>query len=137
MEAVLLGRLIIHGRMPGLNDYIAAERSNRYQAAKMKHEWQTLVCHEIRNQLKGVKLIEPVFLAYTFYEPNKRRDHDNVSGFAHKVIQDALVQMGVLRDDGWDYVAGFVDWFRLDKKEPHIVVDVLRGDDLHDWEVNG
>ena len=137
MEAVLLGRLIIHGRMPGLNDYIAAERSNRYMAAKMKHEWQTLVCHEIRRQWRGLKFEEPVFLGYKFYEANKRRDHDNVAGFAHKVVQDAMVQMEVIRDDGWDYISGFIDWFQVDKKEPHIVIDVMRGDDLTDWEVNG
>ncbi len=136
MEAVLLGRLIIHGRMPGLNDYIAAERSNRYQAAKMKHQWQQLVCNEIRNQWRGLKFTEPIFLGYKFYEPNKRRDHDNVAGFAHKVVQDAMVQMEVIRDDGWDYIAGFIDWFQVDKKEPHIVIDVMRGDDLTDWEVH-
>lgn len=136
MEAVLLGRLIIPGRMPGLNDYIAAERSNRYMAAKMKHEWQTLVCKEIRRQWRGLKFEEPIFLGYKFYESNKRRDHDNVAGFAHKVVQDAMVQMEVIRDDGWDYISGFIDWFQVDKKEPHIVIDVMRGDDLTDWEVH-
>lgn len=136
MEAVLLGRLIIPGRMPGLNDYIAAERSNRYMAAKMKHEWQQTVCHEIRRQWRGLKFDEPIFLGYKFYEANKRRDHDNVAGFAHKVVQDAMVQMEVIRDDGWDYISGFIDWFQVDKKEPHIVIDVMRGDDLTDWEVH-
>ena len=133
MEAVLLYRLTIPGRMPGLNEYISAERANRYQAAKMKRDWQNIVCHEIRRQLRGVKLRFPVVLAYTFHEPNRRRDHDNVAGFAHKIIQDAMVQMDILEDDGWDEIAGFVDWFVLDKKNPRIEVEILRTDEPLGW----
>lgn len=119
--------------MPGLNEYISVERSNRYMAAKMKRDWQHTVIREIHRQLKGVKLIDPVVLGYTFYEPNRRRDHDNVAGFAHKVIQDAMVESGLLINDGWDYVAGFADWFVLDKKDPRIVVEVMRTDEPIGW----
>lgn len=119
--------------MPGLNEYVAAERSNRYKAAKMKRDCQNAVIHEIRHQLRGVKLIDPVILAYKFYEPNRRRDHDNVAGFAHKVIQDAMVESGLLVNDGWEYVAGFCDWFVLDKKNPRIEVEILRGDEPIGW----
>lgn len=126
MEKVLLCHLTIHGRLPGLNEYIASERTNKYKAAKLKRDAQNLVGNEIRGQLRGVKISEPVFMVYTFYEPNRKRDHDNVSGFAHKVIQDALVEMGVLRDDGWDEVTGYTDHFALDKKDPRILVEVYR-----------
>ena len=38
------------------------------------------------------------------------------------MIQDALVQTGVLLDDGWDNVDKYTDVFILDKKNPRIEV---------------
>lgn len=117
-------QLTIEGRLAGLNELIAAERSNRYMGAQMKRSAQAYVAYAVRSQLRGVRFTRPVRLLYSFYEPNKRRDHDNVAGFAHKVIQDALVECGVLADDGWDEVAGFSDSFFIDKKRPRIVVEI-------------
>lgn len=114
--------LLIKGRFPGLNDYIAAERANRYKGAQMKREAQTVALWAIREQLRGVHIKHPVRLWYTFHEPDRRRDHDNVAAFAHKVIQDALVVAEVLRDDGWDEVVGFSDAFILDRINPRIEV---------------
>lgn len=42
--------------------------------------------------------------------------------FAKKFVQDALVQCGVLKDDGWKYVVGFSDRFEVDKENPRIEV---------------
>ncbi len=122
MAAVLL-RLRIPGRLPGLNEYIAAERRNRYAAAKMKRDAQTYV-ESCAMAQSLPKLRRPVVMVYHFYEPNKRRDHDNVSGFGHKVIQDALVELGILKDDGWDEIIGYIDSFHLDKKNPRIEVEI-------------
>lgn len=67
----------------------------------------------------------PVRIEYRFYEPDRRRDHDNVSSFAHKVIQDALVSLHILPDDGWDEITGYSDDFFLDKKRPRIEVTII------------
>lgn len=115
-------KLIIPSRLDCLNDYIAAERTNRHKGAKMKADNGNIVSAYIRQQLKGVKIEKPVEMHYTWYEPNKRRDKDNISSFGRKVIQDALVQCGVLKDDGWKHVAGFSDRFEVDKINPRIEV---------------
>lgn len=73
-----------------------------------------------RARLKPIKY--PVKIVYRFYEANKRRDKDNIAGVAHKFIQDALTESGILKDDGWDYVTGFSDEFYLDRKNPRIEV---------------
>jgi len=87
----------------------------------MKRENQGIVSAEI----KAAKL-QPcdgmVTLEYIFYEPNMRRDPDNVSGFAHKVVQDALVECGILQNDGWRNISGYRDMFSIDKQNPRIVV---------------
>ena len=63
-------------------------------------------------------------MSYRWYEPNKRRDLDNVSSYGRKVIQDALVEVGVLKDDSWKQITGFTDAFYVDKKNPRIEVEI-------------
>ena len=92
--------LIIPGKLPNLNDYISAERANKYKGAKLKGESEDIVTRCIRQQLKGVHITKPVSMTYVWHEPNKRRDLDNISSFGRKVIQDALVNSGVLENDG-------------------------------------
>lgn len=114
--------LTIPGKLCGLNDYIAAERTNRHKGAKMKADSGSIVAVAIKQCMRGVRIEKPVEMHYTWYEPNKRRDLDNVSSFGRKVIQDSLVQCGVLKDDGWKYVVGFSDRFEVDKVNPRIEV---------------
>lgn len=115
-------RLIILGRLDGLNEYTAANRTNPHRGGKMKKDNEETVIWTIRQQLRGLQIRKPVTLKFTWYEPNKKRDHDNVSSFGRKVIQDALVKCGVLKDDGWDYVVGFTDAFFCDRTRPRIEV---------------
>ena len=118
-------RLTINGRLPGLNEYTDACRTNPRAGAKMKLAAQELVMWHILSQVRGQRFTKPVFLLFTFYEQDRRRDRDNVSSFARKVIQDALVKCDVLHDDGWDYVTGYLDRFEVDKNEPRIVVEFI------------
>lgn len=115
-------RLAIPGTLPNLNDYIAAERTNRHKGAKMKADSGNIVAAAIRQCLRGVRIEKMVYMEYTWYEPNKRRDKDNVSSFGRKVIQDSLVDAGILKDDGWKHVVGFSDRFEVDKDNPRIEV---------------
>ena len=117
-------KLIIFGRLPGLNEYIDAERTNRYKAASLKADAERLVMAYARRDLKRWRAKSPVYMRYTWYEANRRRDKDNVSGYGRKVIQDALVKGGYLRNDGWNEIAGFSDDFRVDKSRPRIEIEI-------------
>ena len=114
--------LTIPGRLDNLNDYINAERSNRYKGAQMKSDNEAVVIAAIRKCLKGVKIERPVYMEYRWYEYNNRRDLDNISSFGRKVIQDALVHTHVLKDDGWKNITGFQDSFAVDSEHPRIEV---------------
>ena len=118
-------RLTIPGRLPGLNEYTTACRTNPQKGNKMKQDAQTTIMWHILAQLHRKRIEKPVFLLFTFYEQDRRRDRDNVSSFARKVIQDALVKTGTLHDDGWDYVTGYLDTFKVDKANPRIVVQFI------------
>lgn len=117
--------LTIPGRLPGLNEYTNTCRTNPQKGNRMKQDHQTAVAWQIMAQMRRCKFQRPVFLLFTFYEQDRRRDRDNVSSFARKVIQDALVQCGTLEDDGWDNVTGYLDRFELDKENPRIVVEFI------------
>ena len=115
--------LTIPGNLPGLNSYIAAERTNRYKAAVMKRDTEQLISLCARQQLRGVQFTGPVTMHYTWHEPNRRRDKDNIA-FARKFIQDALVGAGVLQGDGWQHIEGFTDTFKVAPKNPRICVTI-------------
>ncbi len=116
--------LTIPGTLDNLNDYIAAERSNRYMGARMKADNGRRVSLAVSRCLRGTRIERPVYMQYTWYEPNRRRDLDNISSFGRKVIQDSLVGAGVLKDDGWKQVTGFSYRFRVDKENPRIEVEI-------------
>lgn len=112
-------KFTIQGRLDGLNDYIKANRSNRYAGAEMKRRNEELVMLSVRK----VKIKQPVKIAFKWYEKNLRRDMDNIA-FAKKFILDALVKKEVLQDDGWKWVKGFTDEFYIDKKNPRVEVEI-------------
>lgn len=115
-------KLVIPERLPNLNDYTAANRMNPYVGARMKKNAQRLCEAAVRLHLGHIRIDKPVIIHYTFYELDRRRDHDNVSAFAHKVIQDALVTCKVLKDDGWKEVLGDTNKFYVDRNNPRIEV---------------
>lgn len=81
---------------------------------------------KIVSALEGEKPLKtPIKLDYLFCEENRRRDHDNVAGFFHKVFQDSLVKAGLLEDDGWDEISGWRDDFTIDKNHPRVEVMIF------------
>lgn len=117
-------KLTIWGTLPGLNDFIDANRRNYHAGAKLKKEAQYLVEVSARKCLKRWKASGPVIMHYVWFEPSKRRDKDNIAAGGRKIIQDALVSAGYLKNDGWADIIGFSDEFRIDKKEPRIEVTI-------------
>lgn len=116
-------QIVIPFSLPGLNDYISAERSHRQKGAALKKKTQRTIMLALKRQIRGA-FREPVTIHYTWVEKDRRRDKDNICGFGHKVIQDALVEMGALRNDGWANIDGFTDQFRVDKKRPRVEIEV-------------
>ena len=110
-----------NGRFPGMNEYTAANRTNYHVGAAMKRNAQSAVMWAIRQQKPG-KIMMPVVVHFRFYEPNRKRDLDNISGFAHKVILDALVATRTIPGDGWKHVRGYSDAFYCDPDNPRIEV---------------
>lgn len=115
-------KLVIQGILPNLNDYTRACRTNKFAGSKMKKDTEALITLYIKTQLK-TQIKSSVKLSFRWYEPNKRRDLDNIC-FAKKFILDALVKNGILENDNWQYVQGFTDEFYVDAKNPRVEVEI-------------
>ena len=116
-------RVTIPFHLAGLNDIIDAERAHRQKGAKLKREQMNAVILVLRRQIRR-PLREPVIMHYLWVEKDRRRDKDNVSSGGRKIIQDALVKMKALKNDGWANIDSFSDAFSVDKKRPRIEIEI-------------
>lgn len=91
---------------PSLNDMLAeAERHPRCYA-KLKRDLTYVAVNSIRRDLKGYKAKGVVIPHYIFVEPKtgQKRDYDNISAAARKIINDALVKTKTIVDDNPNYL---------------------------------
>ena len=101
-----------------LNEYIDAERSNKQYAAKIKKQQTNSVYYLTRNQ--KFKLDKKKYdVMFTWYKPDNRKDHDNIS-FAKTFVIDGIVKAGVLPDDTPKYIRNFQDEFIIDKTRKYV-----------------
>ena len=113
-------------KLPSLNDYVRVNRTNKYQAAKMKRDIEDGISWFI-NRLPRFE--KPVTIHFHWVEGTKRRDYDNIA-FAKKFILDALVKRGKLKDDNRKCVTGFSDSFSYGKTTKVIIyIQEVENDD--------
>ncbi|NGM27500.1 hypothetical protein GUJ68_16065, partial [Lactobacillus plantarum] len=68
-----MSKVVIKGELPSLNEYIKAERSNRYAAAKLKKRYTALCSVYARaSHNSGVEFNWPCKLKFTWYTKNNR-----------------------------------------------------------------
>ena len=89
----------------------------------MKQRDQQTIQAYIRKQCKTA-LKEPIFIEFRYYCRNRKIDPDNISGYFHKVFLDALVKSGRIRNDGWNNVIGFADYFAVDADKARVEVEI-------------
>ena len=119
-------QIVIPGRLPGLNEYINAERTNRFKAAGIKRKTQKYIAAFIKKAYAEKTLSQhnkPSEIHFTWIEPNNRRDLDNIS-FAVKFIQDEMVKQNVFPDDGTKYIRRLTHDFNVDKTDPRIIIEI-------------
>ena len=112
--------------MPGLNEYINAERSNKYKASSIKRNVEKDLGFVIQNALSLGKLHKhnkTCCLEIEWVEENNRRDGDNIS-FATKFIQDALVRNGIFPDDNRKYIDELHHTFKTEKGINKVIVKI-------------
>jgi Holliday junction resolvase RusA-like endonuclease len=113
--------LIINGTLPSRNDEITANRTHWAKGVKQKKEATERVAWEcVRQHLKPMQ--GKCSIRIRCYEPDMRRDSDNVQSGAVKPILDGLKLAGIIKDDSRKYVKLTMLPVELDKENPRIEV---------------
>ena len=102
---------VVKAKLPSLNEYTAACRSNKYVGAKFKREVEEVIGLGIKQAISAGKLRrmeDPVIVHFAWHEKTKRRDADNIAS-AKKYILDAMQTFKVIPNDNRKYVKGFTD----------------------------
>lgn len=116
-------KLTISGSLTALNDYINAERANRFAAAKIKKAETERVAWSARVQ-KLKRTVGRVNLVFTWYEKNRRRDPDNVH-FGAKFVNDGLVEAGILSNDSQKHIGSIThNPIKIDLHQPRVEVEI-------------
>lgn len=118
-----MAKLVIQGRLPSMNEYTKACRTNRYVGAKMKADAEKIVSAAIQEQIPDIHYKKTVELNFRWYEANRKRDLDNIC-VGKKWVLDALVSNQTIIADGWRGVIGFTDEFFVDPTNPRIEVEI-------------
>lgn len=98
--------IVFDNKLTTLNDYISAERTNKFMAAKIKREETEYIRLSAMSSPKVTRY--PVKVIIHWHCKSQRTDPDNIA-FAVKFILDGLVKAGVLGGDTWRHVSGGID----------------------------
>lgn len=92
--------------LPSLNDVLAEATKHPKAYWRLKTSMEQIVIASIRRDLCGYKPSKRISLDIVWGEKNKgvKRDFDNVVAAGRKIINDALVKNGTLKDDNPKYL---------------------------------
>lgn len=90
----------IPGRLAGMNELLGGANTHRFVGSKIKRE-ETERCKLAALILRPIK--QPVRLTVAWFEPNRKRDIDNVAAGV-KFILDGIVNAGKLPNDTREWV---------------------------------
>lgn len=116
-------KLVYRGRLPAMNEIIGANRRNFYMGNKLKQKTQNDIIAQFLPQKRGTEFQKKVNMRIWFYEPNQRRDEDNVkSGL--KFLLDALQEIKILKSDSPKYLHIASDEVFVDRENPRIEIEI-------------
>lgn len=115
----VLIKFIIKGDLPGLNEIISAAKKHHKAYAQMKRDNTGYIAW----QVQGFPKVNEVDVTITWYCRNKKKDKDNIMA-GQKFIFDALVEVGVMSNDGWKNIREITHKFDIDKLKPRIEVEL-------------
>lgn len=111
----------------GLNELLAGMFWNA-RAKKFQNEVKSnndKMCRlAIQKHMHGVKIDNPIRCNFHIYAKDKKHDRGNVYTATEKSFLDALQQMKVIENDGFDDVMDSTFITELDRDNPRIEVEI-------------
>jgi Holliday junction resolvase RusA-like endonuclease len=121
----MMNGFVVKAKLPSLNDYILACRTNKYAGNKFKHEVEEVIGWGIKQAISAgtLRRTEDLNIVhFVWHEKTKRRDPDNIVS-AKKYILDAMQTFKVIPNDNRKYVKGFTDLI-VDDTEDFVEVEL-------------
>ena len=113
-------RFAIPGRLPGYNELMRGHWARRQQT---KNDAMTRV--QTYAKIYGIRPVDGlVEVSIACFEPNAKRDADNVTSGAAKIVLDALKNMGIIKGDGQKYVRYAPRLVTVDRANPRVEVEI-------------
>lgn len=121
-DMALVDELWIPGRLPNLNDALAAARA--WKGRKYGEMKRRVTAEIAAMAISGGLRPRPdgAHVSLVFVESNMRRDPDNVAGMGAKFILDGLKQAGIIPNDGWKHIKSLNLSWSVSKKAPGVWV---------------
>jgi Holliday junction resolvase RusA-like endonuclease len=114
-------KLILPGEFVTLNEYVNAERSNKYAGASIKKSETERVFWECRSQQLSA-ILGQLDYTFTWYVKDRRRDPDNVF-FSTKFILDGLYKAGIIESDTQAHVGRIIhNKIIVDRENPRVEI---------------
>ena len=112
-------KITIYNIFPGMNEIIKEKsKKNHYFYSKMKRDYTNIAKMYILEQKKyNYDCMIDIF--FRWYEPNKKRDKDNIIA-GEKFIIDGLVASKIIKNDGWSNIGILSHRIELDKSNPRV-----------------
>lgn len=115
----------IPGPLPGMNEIIDAAKTFRnipsknirrpynrlYKYTEFKEKWNTY----IKARIGKSEPMKKIWINFIWIEPDRKRDPDNIAA-AKKFILDGMILAGLIKNDGWNEIAGWIDRFHVTKQ---------------------
>lgn len=113
--------------LKGLNELLGGRvynfRTKKYNNS-VKSENDKVCRLAIQKYMRGVKIDKPIKVTYHIYAQDKRHDRGNLASATEKSFLDALQEMKVIKNDGFDDVLDSTFITELDRNNPRIVVEI-------------
>lgn len=113
-------KLVIFGVQENMNDMLRVAKSPKGKTllSARKRKMEEAICLQLAN-------IAPIpgrnRLYFTWFCKDRRQDPDNITA-GRKPILDALQKAGIIENDGWKQISGFIDDFVVDAKNPRVEI---------------
>jgi len=113
--------------LKGLNELLGGRmynfRTKKYHN-QVKAENDKVCRLAIQKYMRGVKIDKPIKVTYYIFAQDKRHDRGNLASATEKSFLDALQEMKVIKNDGFDDVLDSTFITELDRNNPRIVVEI-------------